>query len=127
MVNYGSVDYWNDRYRNDTGTAFDWLFDFKDVEEILDTLIPEKNLPILIPGCGNAPFSGDLYFKGQYHHLINMDLSDEAIKQMKETFVDVPGLEFHLMDVLNMPFEDESFPYIIDKSLVDTLMCYANG
>lgn len=127
MVNYGSIDYWNTRYRNESGPAFDWLFDYSDIGSILDGLIPEKDVPILIPGCGNAPFSENLYFTGKFSKLVNIDLSDVAIDQMKAKYSSVPGLEFMVMDVLNMDFKDEKFAYIIDKSLVDTLMCYSSG
>ena len=31
------------------------------------------------------------------------------------------------MDVLNMDFESRSLPLVVDKSLIDTLLCYRNS
>ena len=127
MVNYGSTDYWNSRYKNETGPPFDWLFDFHDLSDILNRIVSDKNVPILIPGCGNAQFSEKLYFEGGFSQLVNIDISHVAVDQMKEKFPNTPGLDFYVMDVLNMTYKDKEFKYIIDKSLVDTLMCYNSG
>ena len=59
MPEYGSAEYWNIRYK-DEAEPFDWLFDFSDVKDILESLIPEKDSRMLLVGSGNAPFSPDL-------------------------------------------------------------------
>lgn len=124
LVKYGEVDYWNKRYKEDEKNPFDWLLDFNDTSNLIYQLIPDKSTLILIPGCGNAPFSPDLYYIGGYTNLINFDNSDVVINQMIQKF---PALTWKYMDVLNLPYDDNSIPVIIDKSLIDTLMCYANG
>lgn len=126
-MNYGSVEYWNSRYTNESGPSFDWLFNFSDVRFALDQIINDKTKPVLVPGCGNAPFSEDIYFNGGYHNIFNIDISDTAIEQMSNKHGDVQGLRFYVMDVLNLQFDDGYFSFIIDKSLIDTLMCYNNG
>ena len=60
MPNYGDANYWNLRYLEDVDSPFDWLFDFKDLQEILEHLLPQKDTRILLVGAGNAPFSPDL-------------------------------------------------------------------
>ena len=48
QVDYGSVDYWNSRYSDkDMGGAFDWLFEFCDVKDILSQLI-QKDRHIVV-------------------------------------------------------------------------------
>lgn len=39
---------------------YDWLFAYSDVDEVITFLIPDKNIDILMIGCGNAPFSYDM-------------------------------------------------------------------
>lgn len=65
MVEYGNIEYWNQRYDNEADNPFDWLVDYRDVKDILSQILPkDKTERILIPGCGNAPFSPDLCFEG---------------------------------------------------------------
>lgn len=60
MPNYGEASYWDERYENDKDDPFDWLFEFNELKEILDILVPDKSLHTLVVGSGNAPFSPDL-------------------------------------------------------------------
>jgi hypothetical protein len=142
MPNYGDTTYWNQRYEEDKDSPFDWLFDFSELQEIIEYLLPQKNLKTLLVGSGNAPFSPDLwawtcfafdianliyshlfhrYSKGKYTNLINIDLSSVAINTQAEKY---PEQQWMVMDVLNMTFPDNYFPVVLDKSLVDTLLCY---
>lgn len=120
MVNYGSVEYWNDRYAGEEDNPFDWLFDFSDVSQIIKTLIEDQNSRILLPGCGNAPFSPDLFEAG-YQNQDNIDISDVVITYMSKKY---PKIRWNVMDALKMDYPDCTFPFIIDKSLIDTLLCY---
>lgn len=58
--------------------------------------------------------------KGGYSNLVNIDISSVCIRQQQEKF---PKLKWYLMDATNMIFGDERFPVVIDKSLIDTLLC----
>jgi hypothetical protein len=60
MPNYGDATYWNQRYEEDKDSPFDWLFDFSELQEIIEYLVPQKDLKTLLVGSGNAPFSPDL-------------------------------------------------------------------
>ncbi len=60
MPNYGDIDYWNNRYQQDSDDPFDWLFSYNDLKNIINQLIPNKDEPVLLIGCGNAPFSPDM-------------------------------------------------------------------
>ena len=128
MPNYGSVDYWNRRYCPDDdpslNSPFDWLFEFNDLEGVLAQLIRDKDAPLLMVGAGNAPFSPDMYFKGGYTSILNIDISDVVIAQQRAAF---PEQQWIVMDVLNMDFESGSIPLVLDKSLIDTLLCYKNS
>ena len=52
-------------------------------------------------GCGNSQLSADLYDVG-YHKIVNVDISDIVIKQMKEKNKQRTEMEFHKMDVLKV-------------------------
>lgn len=149
MTNYGDVNYWNERYNDDDGSPFDWLFSFDDLETVLNDLVPNKKEEILLIGCGNAPFSPDMwvvcwnsveshyrarfhltvdaiitsdrYKKGGYKNLWNTDLSDVVISQQAAKY---PKQRWEVMDILDMKLPDLSVKCLIDKSLIDTLLCY---
>lgn len=118
MPDYGSVEYWNNRYHCER-EPFDWLFSYDDVKIIFDQLIESKNEEILMVGCGNAPLSPDM-FKDGYKNLLNTDLSPVVIDIMKKEF---PDQKWEVMDAMDTNFKSNSLKYIIDKSLIDTLMC----
>jgi EEF1A lysine methyltransferase 4 len=127
MVQYGSIEYWNHRYHKEEDNPFDWLVDYREVHDILTQLLPDdKSLPILLPGCGNAEFSPDLYRTGGYQNQLNIDLSEVVIEQMRKKYPN-QGMQWKVMDVLHLDLADGSYPVIIDKSLIDTMMCYADG
>jgi len=75
-------------------------------------------------GCGNAPFSPDMMFKGGHKNIINIDISDVVIEQQKLLY---PQQQWMVMDVLNLDFETNKFTIVIDKSLIDTLLCYSDS
>jgi len=120
MANYSDADYWNDRYEKEEDYPFDWLFGYAEVSPTIHHLLPDKNAKILMLGAGNAPFSPDLYIEGHYNKIVNIDLSSVVIDQMSQKY---PQLIWKTMNALNMDFEDASFPVVIDKSLIDTLLC----
>lgn len=53
MPDYGDVEYWNNRYEMEITDSFDWLFEYKHVEEYIQQLI-KKSDEVLIVGSGNV-------------------------------------------------------------------------
>jgi ubiquinone/menaquinone biosynthesis C-methylase UbiE len=60
------------------------------------------------------------YSIGGYNRLVNIDLSSVVIKQQASKY---PEQIWKVANALNMDFPDSSFPVVIDKSLIDTLLC----
>ena len=59
-----------------------------------------------------------------YYTICNIDISSVVIAQQQQAS---PEMQWMVMDALNTTFQDESFPYIIDKSLIDTVLCCKNS
>ena len=98
------------------------LFKYEHLAHIIGAFFG-KSERLLIPGCGNAPFSPDLYAAG-FERQVNIDTSSVVIEQQRERH---PQMEWEVGDCMAMEHEDGSFDGCIDKSLVDTLMCAPGG
>ena len=122
-IEYGLQDYWDKRYSKEL-TAFDWLFSWPDLSKLIRSLVPDRDAKILLVGCGNAPFSPDMYTDGGYHGMINTDISKVVIAQQQRNY---PEQTWQVVDATDMPYENDSFPMVIDKSLIDTLLCAKNS
>ena len=80
MPNYGDKDYWEKRYADAGGDAsFDWLETYASLSGLLCDFLTDKNMRILVIGCGNADFSEDLYDDG-YTNVLNVDISEVVIR-----------------------------------------------
>lgn len=122
---YTKNDYWDKRYGGWAKNPYDWLFEFQDVEHIFEKYV-SKSDRIFLPGCGNAPLSPDMYDAG-YKDQFNCDTSGVAIKQMSEKHRSRPGMVFEEMDATKTGLQSASFDAVVDKSLIDTLLCCADS
>ena len=52
--------------------------------------------------------------------MLNIDISSVVIEQQCSRH---PEISWAVMDVTCMSFDDARFPVVIDKSLIDTLLC----
>lgn len=122
MPNYGDPSYWEQRYRRQAGSTFDWLEDFTSLRPILKNLIPKK-AKIMQLGCGNAMMSSEMYDAG-WHFIDNIDISKVCIDQMKEMNKYRRLMKWKVADALDMPeFKDESYDIVIEKSTLDAILC----
>ena len=130
MPEYGKLDYWQKRYAQIDAEPFDWMCDYDQLEPLILPLIQSRfshqSPKILIVGCGNAPFSPDFVSRSGYgEQSIHIDYCPLVIQQQKSRY---PDIDFRVVDALDMSeFCDSEFHVVIDKSLLDTTMCYENG
>lgn len=125
MPNYGDPKYWDKRYRNNSGSMFDWLEDYNSLKSMIKELAnPESK--VLILGCGNAEFSEHMYDDG-YKNIYNIDISTVVIKQMRKRNEQREGMVYEVMDVCDMTYPDGYFDIAIDKSTIDALLCGDNA
>jgi SAM-dependent methyltransferase len=78
---------------------------------------------VLLVGCGNSPFSHELY-KAGFVRTTSIDYSAPVIASMERQYppADNPGLAWRVMDMTAMTFADASFDLVIDKAAMDALM-----
>ncbi|KAH8047518.1 3-oxo-behenoyl-CoA reductase [Aureococcus anophagefferens] len=120
---FGQIAYWDETYAK-RDSHFDWFVSFDDVRGILEPLLPNKNAKILIPGCGDAPFTRDLCVRGGYARLVNVDASEVVVARMRAAEASLPGtVEWHAVDARALTFESESHDAVIDKALLDCVLC----
>jgi SAM-dependent methyltransferase len=119
---YGSKEYWEERYSKEKD--YEWLLSFEQLASQLTPFLQQApNSRILMLGCGNSPFSADMYDAG-YHNIVNIDYSEIVISAMQERHgSERPGMEWRVMDMTDMSeFTDESFDVVIDKATMDAMM-----
>lgn len=110
--------YWDDRFKEEE--KYDWLVEFKHVEQTLTPLLAPSNR-ILIVGCGNSTFSRSIYDAG-FKNIVNIDYSGVVIENMRKVNEDCEGMTWAEMDMTQLTFEDASFDVVIDKAAMDALM-----
>jgi ubiquinone/menaquinone biosynthesis C-methylase UbiE len=126
MPNYGDASYWEDRYKEQKNSTFDWLEDYSSLKSIIDSLnFDREKSQILILGCGNAEFSEDMYKDG-FENIFNIDISSICIEQMKERNKNTKML-YEVMDVRDLQYPSNKFDLAIDKSTIDALLCGENS
>jgi len=123
-LNYGSgPQYWDDRYAHSQHQTFDWLRRFSQVEELIwEVTDADPKCEILHVGCGNSELTESMYDAG-FPRIVNIDISAVAIEQMVARNNDRPEMSWLHMDATCMDFESDRFDLVLDKSLLDTLVC----
>ena len=119
---FGDAKYWEARYslEGPDWESKDWLFDWADVRELIEELLPDKQQSVLMLGCGNAALSDDMFEAG-YRLIHNIDISPKVIAIMAAKS---PGMKWSVGDVLNMPeVATASIGACIDKSTLDAVRC----
>ncbi|XVF22907.1 hypothetical protein REPUB_Repub12eG0211200 [Reevesia pubescens] len=120
--NYGDALYWDARYVQEAGGAFDWYQRYPSLRPFVRKYVPTSSR-VLMVGCGNALMSEDMVKDG-YEDIMNIDISSVAIETMRRKYEYIPQLKYMQMDVRDMSFfPDESFDSVIDKGTLDSLMC----
>ena len=111
--------YWDERYK--TEEDFDWFCQLSSFEHLLFQHVKPSDR-ILNLGCGNSSLSTSLYERG-YQNIDNIDFSQTVISRMKErTIYAMPKMKWHIMDMLELAFERDSFDVVLDKGSMDALM-----
>jgi 2-polyprenyl-3-methyl-5-hydroxy-6-metoxy-1,4-benzoquinol methylase len=82
MPNYGDPKYWDERYKSELESTFDWLEDYETLKSLfLGLNLNKSEVKVLVLGCGNSKLSEEMYDDG-FCNIYNIDISDYVINQM---------------------------------------------
>lgn len=130
---YGNPSYWDERYSKhfdaDDQAVFDWYIDYAHLKPILAPYLSRssEDFEVLIPGCGNSSLGAEMYDDGIVN-ITNADVSAVVVNLMQERFADRSEMEFTVMNATRMEFlPDDCFNLIVDKALLDALLCSENN
>ncbi|CAO2829811.1 unnamed protein product [Amaranthus hypochondriacus] len=119
---YGEPSYWNKRYK-DEDSPFDWYQKYPALAPLIHLyLSPDSSKHILIVGCGNSTFSESMAADG-FEDIVNIDISNVVIEEMKKKYANHPNLKYITMDVRDMSDLTGSFDAVIDKGTLDSILC----
>eukprot|EP01039_Chlorochromonas_danica_P000712 gene712-774_t len=111
--------YWEGRFKKEE--SYEWLVSWKTVENLLLPYLHPTDR-ILVVGCGNSPFSADLYDAG-FHQITNIDFASSVIERMQTIHETIrPEMKWMVMDMTDLTFPNESFDVVIDKAAMDALV-----
>ncbi|KAF2092999.1 hypothetical protein NA57DRAFT_48959 [Rhizodiscina lignyota] len=142
---YGSQEYWEHRFHNDSGT-FDWLADGHVLDESIRDALKNITDPIIFHiGCGTSALSGQLRkYVRKPRQIHNLDFAHQAIdlgrqadlkdlKQTNPSWTEEDCMRWSAGDLLDLSLIEREFeqshrdgaPYdlIIDKSTTDSISC----
>ena len=109
-------DYWNNRYINKE-TGWDIGYVSTPLKNYFDQL-SNKELHILIPGCGNG-YEAEYLFKQGFNNVFIVDIAPEAIHAFKQRVPDYPEKNIFLADFFEL---NNSFDLIVEQ----TFFCALN-
>ena len=124
VAQYGCTFFWDDRYLNDT-EPFEWYYPYQYFRQSILDNVPLDG-KVLIAGCGNLHHIEDMATDG-FENLIGVDISRVVIGQMKVRCSDLPMCTFLQRNLTDTDIESESVDAVIDKALLDSIVCSDTG
>lgn len=127
MLNYSSKSYWDERYKILNTRTYDWLEDYDNLRKFFLNLNIPKEANILNVGSGTSQLSEKMYDDG-YTNNYNIDISLESLYIMKKRNDGIrPKLNYIQMNAKKMYYGNNFFDVVIDKGLLDTILCGENA
>ncbi|KMZ64597.1 putative Methyltransferase [Zostera marina] len=116
---YLDPNYWNKRFALEE--HYEWLKDYSHFRHIIRNQIGVTDTVLEI-GCGNSRLCEGLYGDG-ITQITSIDLSPAAVERMEMRLLGggFEGIKVLGADMLNLPFDKESFDVVIEKGTMDVL------
>lgn len=120
-------EYWTKFFSDKkTQQGFEWYASYEELEYYLKHTLKDKEQRVMVTGCGNSLLSEKMHKKLNFTNKVHsIDFEESIIKKMNNRGYE--GVEYHVMDALNMTFEPASFDYVIDKGTLDALCADRSG
>lgn len=100
---------------------FEWYYPFQQFADMLNERVA-KSARIMDAGCGNSELIQNLVDDG-FEEVVGVDFSRVAIDQLKKRCEDYPEIELMCLNMQDTNLPENSFDCIIDKGLLDSLVC----
>ncbi|XP_062437732.1 eEF1A lysine and N-terminal methyltransferase isoform X2 [Rhea pennata] len=119
---FGSAGYWARFFRQRGERPFEWYGALPELRAALRRYLRPRD-KVLVVGCGNSELSEQLYDAGLCEDIVNIDISDAVVRQMRErSGSGRPKMSYVRMDVLQMGFPDGLFQVVLDKGTLDAIL-----
>eukprot|EP00656_Telonema_subtile_P033935 TRINITY_DN38087_c0_g1_i1.p1 TRINITY_DN38087_c0_g1~~TRINITY_DN38087_c0_g1_i1.p1 ORF type:complete len:231 (-),score=68.83 TRINITY_DN38087_c0_g1_i1:280-972(-) len=127
---YGSRTYWDQRYSDPANQeAFEWLQDYKALAEHIARECPNKNGKVLVVGTGRSNLAKDMNSDG-YTEVVGVDFCSALIDKLNSR-EGSQGLSYECCAVQDLGsdarFAENSVDYVIDKAVLDSILCGVNS
>ncbi len=104
-------DYWSNRYQNNE-TGWDIGSPSRPLKDYIDQL-ENKNIKILIPGCGNA-YEAQYLFENGFKNVFVIDLSPIPLQNLKKRVPDFPDSQLLEGDFFELKYQ---FDLILEQTM----------
>ena len=123
---YGSADYWDDRYRR-RWESYEWYVGHSDLESagfLTRAVLSTDGLRILDVGCGNSNLANEMFeASGRRARITGIDFAESAIEAMTSTARSPAHRDmYRWMDARAMEFGGSTFDIVVDKGTLDGLV-----
>ncbi|XP_026456164.1 EEF1A lysine methyltransferase 4 isoform X2 [Papaver somniferum] len=113
--------YWDKRFSSEE--HYEWLKDYSHFRHLIQLYIkPISPTSVLELGCGNSQLGEELHRDG-ITGLTCIDLSAVAVDNMQKRLLSkgIKDIQVLVADMLDLPFEKESFDVVIEKGTMDVV------
>eukprot|EP01031_Cornospumella_fuschlensis_P033951 gene33951-41087_t len=117
---YGRIQFWDLRYANEH-EPFEWYYGYEYFQDTIRDSVP-LDANVLIAGCGSSNMPGDMADDG-YQRITAADLSRVVMAQLKYRYRDRSEITLFQGNITDTDLPEGSFGAVIDKALLDTLLC----
>ncbi|KAK2953541.1 putative kinase domain protein [Blattamonas nauphoetae] len=121
MAQYGTAEYWEERYSNDS-SPYDWYQTLVALQPTIEEHIP-KDAAILYIGSGTSTLAEEMVQIG-YQNIKCIDRSTAAVSALSERTASISQIKVEEGDIFTFTEQPaDQFDAIIDKALLDTAFC----
>jgi hypothetical protein len=121
---YARVQFWDAHFLEEP-EPFEWYYGYEYFRDVIRENIP-LDKKVMIVGVGSSHFPEDMVADG-YADIVAQDISRVAIAQIQARCKHIPEIKYETSNMTDTNLPAESVFAIIDKGLLDSLLCSATG